>query len=223
MTARRIGLLGSLGIALLVVLVGASTASAAEAMLTGIPKFQVRVADIVTEHWSTSYKHRATFLDQVTVQISGAVSCTMVEGPVDPDLNTVVLTLVDDNRVKDILLPNPCDQFGLATGIYDVGQSWVEAESIYELGGVTVPVGRKKLHRRYPIRVDWAGGVLPTRVVTVKRSGFRKGFRRIIYDTDFDNYFNICIKKGLDLHARGGHLYCIWERPDSSLTTVRVS
>jgi hypothetical protein len=55
------------------------------------------------------------------------------------------------------------------------------------------------------------------------RTGFRKGFRRVIYDTDFDNYFNICINKNLPVKARGGHLYCVWERADSSLIKVRVA
>ena len=62
-----------------------------------------------------------------------------------------------------------------------------------------------------------------TRFVTMSRTGFRKGFRRVIYDTDFDNYVNIFINQGLPIRARGGRLYCVWERSDSTLIKVRVA
>lgn len=223
MAIRPFKTFAGFAVAALMLLLGASTATAAEAMVTGVPKFQVRVGDLtVDEHWTTSYTHRATYLEMVTVRISGAVSCTMVEGPVDPAVNEVTITFVDDNRMKQVVMPNPCDQLGYATGIYEVGETWID-DSIYELGGVDVPVGKKNLRRRYPIRVEWAGGAPPrTRVITMTRTDFRKGFRRVIYDTDFDNYVNICINEGLDIRASGGHLYCVWEREPSSLVKVRV-
>lgn len=221
MAIRSCKAMTGLGIAALVMLVGAPTATAAEAMVTDVPKFQVRVGDLVSEHWTTAYRHRATNLDVVTARISGAVSCTMVEGPLDPALNEVTLTFVNDNRMKQVVLPNPCDQFGNATEIYSVGESWVEP-SIYELGGVDVPVGKRNLRKRYPMRVEWAGGEPLTRLLTMTRTGFRSGFRRVIYDSDFDNYVNICINQGLVIRASGGHLYCVWEREPSSLVNVRI-
>jgi hypothetical protein len=201
----------------------ASAASAAEAMLTGVPKVQVRVGDIVKENWTTTYSRRATFLEQVTLQLAASPSCVIVDGPVDPAQNEVVVTLVDENRIKRIVLPNVCDQYGLATSIYGVGESYIEADAIYELGGVNIGVGRKTIRRRYPVRIEWAGGIVPTRIVTATRTAFRKGFRRVIYDTDFDNYVNVCINKGLPIRARGGRLYCVWQRSPSSLITVRVT
>ena len=57
----------------------------------------------------------------------------------------------------------------------------------------------------------------------MNRTAFRKGFRRVIYDTDFDKYVNICINQSLPIKARGGRLYCVWERSDSSLIKVRVT
>lgn len=223
MAIRPFKTFAGLGVAALMLPLGASTATAAEALVTGIPKFQVRVGDFVDEHWTTSYTHRATYLDMVTVRISGAVSCTMVEGPVDPALNEVTITFVDDNRMKQVVMPNPCDESGTATMINGVGETWID-ETINEFGGVNIPVSKKNLRRRYPIRVEWAGGAPPrTRVVTMTRTDFRKGFRRMIYDTDFDNYVNICINEGLDIRASGGHLYCVWQREPSSLVKVRVS
>ena len=197
---------------------------AAQAVLTGPPTMRVLVGDIVADHYTPSYRHRDSFEVMVTVQITGTAPCTVTDAPVDPASQQLELLYVNGNRMTRELIANPCDPVGGATDIYAVGETWTETQPFYELGEVDVPIRRGALRRTYPIRLTWAGQVVqPLRFVRAFRSGFRKGFRREIFDYDFDPYINICVNGNLPLHARGGHLYCVYERPSTALVKVRVS
>jgi hypothetical protein len=75
--------------------------------------------------------------------------------------------------------------------------------------GVSVSLELKRaVTRKVTYRVRFAGD-------TVRTGSFRLAMRyhrgrpgRRIYDTDFDNYVNICINEGYEIRAHNGRLYC---------------
>lgn len=68
--------------------------------------------------------------------------------------------------------------------------------------------------RRLPWRVFSAEGeVLRAGHVRVSRGGYERPSSRVVSSSDFDSYFNLCIRGDRDVWASGGFLHCVVSYP----------
>lgn len=76
-------------------------------------------------------------------------------------------------------------------------------------------------------RAGWQLRTLNGRVAAGRIASSTRIFRwdttERIWDYNFDRYFNICLRQGIDVYAKDGHLYCDWYRPGRARWTVRIS
>lgn len=70
------------------------------------------------------------------------------------------------------------------------------------------PVGPERTNR-YAMRIHWTQeGRTLGGVVRIRRFNYEPASSRIVWSSNFDDYFNVCVREGLPVWAAGGRLYC---------------
>lgn len=156
-----------------------------------------------------------------------------------PEVRLIVTTrclVIDDGLGNGILAPRVLSismprQVGGPRVLWDpcgsgpsgraIGSSWVATKTFKGDFRVRAHSNGRRVSRWEVGFTSWKTHRTGRLEVTHRR--YQRATARRVYSSDFDDYWNICVKGPREVWASGGRVYCVIQtRPESSLATVRL-
>lgn len=102
-----------------------------------------------------------------------------------------------------------------------IGSSWARTKTFKGTFRVRVHSNGRRVSRWEVGFTSWKGQRSGRLEVTHRR--YQRASSRRVYNSSFDDYWNICVKGPREVWASGGRVYCVVQtRPESSYATIRL-